>query len=61
MLAMGRPAYVCTVQCKEKVTIVSRQVREPSHNSLLPIFHEALKPLWKFTKPFTVDYLYKHH
>ena len=22
------------VQCKEKVTIVSRQVREPSHNSL---------------------------
>ena len=23
--------------------------------------HEALKPLWKFMKPFTVDHLYKHH
>ena len=68
-LGRGEGMYVCMYvhvrYSAKKIVIVSRQVREPSHNSLCRQFStkqsQALKPWWQFTKPCTVDHLYKHH
>ena len=46
-----------TVQCKKGSDSIATGSQTIAQFVMSPIFHEALKPLWKFMKPCTVDHL----